>query len=193
MDEHSLLALAAQPLAATVRAVRPDQVAAPTPCREWTVRDLVNHLLFWGPSLVAAADRRTVDLPAATERDVDLTTGDWTGRLVAQLDATVEAWGRAAAWQGTTALGGPPPLPAPMVGGMVLGELVVHGWDLARATGQRPEWSARVLDLVYRELAGTAEQGRDMGVYGPPVPVPDGAPVLGRILGLTGRDPGWTP
>jgi uncharacterized protein (TIGR03086 family) len=84
-------------------------------------------------------------------------------------------------------------LPAAMIGGMVLGEVVVHGWDLARAVDQHPRWPADVLRAVYDEVAKTAEQGREMGVYGPPVLVPDNAPILDRILGMTGRDPNWRP
>lgn len=48
------------------------------------------------------------------------------------------------------------------------------------------------MDYVYREVGMTADQGRQMGVYGPHVPVSDAAPLLDRILGLTGRDPAWT-
>ena len=83
-------------------------------------------------------------------------------------------------------------LPAPMICGMVLGELVVHGWDLARATGEEPEWDDEVLRFVYRELEMTAEQGREMGVYGDRVDVSGTAPMLEKILGMTGRDPHWT-
>jgi uncharacterized protein (TIGR03086 family) len=84
-------------------------------------------------------------------------------------------------------------LPAPMIGGMVLAEVVVHGWDLARATGQHPVWPGELLAAVLDEVAKTAAQGREMGVYGPEVKVPDDAPVLDRILGLTGRDPNLRP
>ncbi len=89
-------------------------------------------------------------------------------------------------------MGSPMELPAPMIGGMVLGEFVVHGWDLARATGQEPEWDDEVLSFVYRELEMTAEQGREMGVYANRVAVPDTASLLDKLLGMTGRDPLWT-
>jgi uncharacterized protein (TIGR03086 family) len=76
---------------------------------------------------------------------------------------------------------------------MVLGEFVVHGWDLARATGHDVTWDDTVLEFALEWLVQTAEQGRAMGVYGAAVPVPENAPVLDRLLGLTGRDPQWTP
>jgi uncharacterized protein (TIGR03086 family) len=86
-------------------------------------------------------------------------------------------------------MGGPTDLPAALVGGMVVAELVVHGWDLARATGRQPAWDDDLLAYLYDEVAKTAEQGREMGVYGPEVAVPASASLLDRTLALTGRDP----
>lgn len=193
MQGHSLIAMAAAPTVATVRAIRSDQLGAPTPCREYDVRALINHLLFWGPSLEGAARKQAVPPPAASEQDVDLAGGEWADAVVAQIDRLVAAWSELDAWEGTTWMGGPTELPAPTIGGMVLGELVVHGWDLARATGQEPRWNDGVLKYLHREVEQTAEQGRQMGVYGDPVQVPATAAVLDRTLGLTGRDPGWAP
>ena len=191
MPAYALAARAATPMIATVRGIAADQLDAATPCRAYDVRKLLNHLLFWGPSLAGAATDAGVAPPAASEPEVDLTGGDWAGAMVDQIDRTATAWGEPAAWQGSTRMGGPDPLPASMIGGMVLTELVVHGWDLARATGQQPQWEGEVLEFVHQQVAQTAEQGRELGVYGPRVAVPDTAGVLDRILGLTGRDPGW--
>jgi uncharacterized protein (TIGR03086 family) len=171
-----LIGLAVPPTVAVVRGVKPDQVDDPTPCRDWTVGQLIDHLLEWGPGLVAAG-RKGDPVPG--------------GDLEAVYDDLVAAWSDPAAWQGTTRVGGPQDLPAPMIGGMVLAEVVVHGWDLARATGQDVDWDAGLLAVVHREIAATADMGRDMGVYGPAVPV-SGDSHLARALGLTGRDPGWT-
>lgn len=191
VDAHSLIEKAAAPILSTVRGVRADQLGAPTPCREYDVRALINHLLYWGPSLEAAAHKRSVPPPGKSEQAVDLTAGDWAGRLVEQIDRTAAAWREPEAWTGMTVMVSPSGIPAATVGGMVLVEFVVHGWDLARATGQEPAWDGEVLDVLYDEVARTAEQGRAYQVYGEPVPVPDGAPTLARILGLTGRDPDW--
>jgi uncharacterized protein (TIGR03086 family) len=192
MSDAALIARAATPMVEIIRNVKPDQWNAPTPCTEYDVRRLVNHLLFWGPALQAAARRESVPLAAATEQDVDLTDGDWAARLTAQVEGFVAAWGEPSAWEGTTTMGGPTEMPAAMVGGMVLGELVVHGWDLARATGQRPDWPQDVLAFTHRETGAMAEQARQMGIFGPEIPVPATDPVLHRMLGLTGRDPHWT-
>lgn len=193
MTESALVARAATPMNEIVHAIAPDQLRAVTPCTEYDVRGLLNHLLFWAPSLEAAARKEFVPPPAQSESEVVLADGDWARAVDLQLDRSVAAWSRPAAWEGITHMGSPRELPAGMVGGMVLSELVVHGWDLARATGQHAEWDPELLVFVHDEVAKTAEQGREMGVYGPAVEVTDEAPTLDRVLGLTGRDPGWAP
>ena len=167
------------------------------PCAEYDVRALVDHLLFWGPSLVGAGRKELVPPPAGPESDVDLTAeltaGDWATALERHVGELVAAWSEPAAWQGVTRMGGPTELPADLVGGMVVGELVMHGWDLARATGQRPVWDEDLVEYLYAEVARSADQGRAMGVYGPEVTVDSGASALDRALALAGRDPAWTP
>jgi uncharacterized protein (TIGR03086 family) len=86
-------------------------------------------------------------------------------------------------------------MPAPAMGVVALNEVLVHGWDLAVATGQpyRPDPASAEKCLAFAiEFAGSAPEARD-GIYGPVVPVPDDAPVFDRLLGQTGRDPAWTP
>ncbi|MFC4123305.1 TIGR03086 family metal-binding protein [Nocardia rhizosphaerae] len=191
MSDTERVALAAEPLSSLLHTLSPDRLGEPTPCADFDVRALLNHLLFWGPSLIGAARKEAVAPPAAAESDVDLTAGDWAAALVAQLGELAEAWRDPAAWQGVTRMGGPTELPAPLVGGMVVGELVVHGWDLARAVGATVRWEPELLDRVLDETAATAAQGRAMGIYGPEVPVSSDAPPIDRVLGLTGRDPRW--
>ena len=175
----SHMSTAAGALADVVRAIESDQLTNPTPCTEFDVRELVHHLLYWGPSLEAAARKENV-----SPSDVEVT--DWRGALLAQLDRTVDAWAPESAWKGETSMG-----PARVVGEMLVGELAVHAWDLARATGQTLDLPGDLLAYLYDGIAAGAEQGREMGLYGPEVPVPADAPLLDRILGLTGRDPAW--
>lgn len=177
--------------AAIVEAIDPSQLTAPTPCAEYDVRSLINHLLFWGPPLEAAARKEALMPPAAAESEVDLTRENWSADLTGQLLRTADAWSDPAAWDGTTPLGGNESS-APVIGGMVLVEFVVHGWDLASATGQQATYDTDVLDYVHTAAAGHAAYGRELGLYGPEVPVPPDAPLLARTLGVTGRDPKWT-
>ncbi len=123
---------------------------------------------------------------------MDLTGGDWAADLVTHLDRTADSWSEPGAWEGTTHMGGPTELPASLVGGMVVVEMLVHGWDLAKATDQRLELDDDLLDFVHEEVAKTAEQGRAMDVYGAEVTVTPSSSTLDKLLGLTGRDPAWT-
>lgn len=188
----SHLSNAAEAIAAVVREITDDQLANKTPCSEYDVRALVNHLLFWGPAEAGAGRKESVDLPAAGESGVDLTTGDWRGDLLAVLTDVTSSWAPAGAWEGTTSMGSPHQLPAPVLGDMITGELAVHGWDLAVATGQRLALPADTLAHLHDAVSAGAEQAREMGLYGPPVPVPADAPALDRVVAMTGRDPGWT-
>ncbi|MEU8133991.1 TIGR03086 family metal-binding protein [Streptodolium elevatio] len=187
----SYLSNAAEAMAAVARGITDDQLANKTPCAEYDVRGLVNHLLFWGPSLAGGGRKESVPQPAGTESDVDLTADDWRRSLLALLDDITASWAPPSAWEGETTMGTPHPLPAPVLGEMIVGELVVHGWDLAVATGQQLELPADLLAHLHDTVSAGVEQGRQMGMYGPEVAVPADAPTLDRILGLTGRDPAW--
>lgn len=172
MANAALTARAATPLVETIHNITPSQLSAQTPCAEYDVGKLVNHLLFWGPSLEGAALKESVAPPAETEAAVDLTRGEWAVALQMQLQRITAAWSEPGAWQGLTRMGGPMDMPASLIGGTVIGELVVHGWDLARATDQHPAWDEDLLRYVHEEVANSAEQGRQMGIYGPEVTVP---------------------
>ncbi len=187
----SHLSNAAEAMAAIVRTITDDQLANKTPCTEYDVRALVNHLLFWGPSLAGAGRKESVAQPAAAESEVDLAAGDWRGRLLALLDDITSSWAPPSAWEGETTMGTPHPLPASIMGDMIVGELAVHAWDLAAATGQRLELPADLLTHLHDTVFAGVEQGRKLGMYGPQVAVPADASALDRVLGLTGRDPAW--
>ena len=191
MQGYSVMRSAAMPTIAIVRNVGDDQLHLPTPCTEFDVLELIDHLLFWAPSLEGAARKELVP-SGDVNGEASAGPEDERVALIDQIDRVVKAWSEPDAWVGMTRMGSPMELPATMIGGMVLGEFVVHGWDLARATGQGFGWDGEVLSFVHRELELTAEQGRAMGVYKDRVAVPDTAPLLDRILGLTGRHPGWT-
>ncbi len=118
---------------------------------------------------------------------------DWRSRLPEQLDALVVAWRAPSAREGMAVAGGVE-MPAPMMAVVALDELVVHGWDLAVATGQR--YSVSDVDAeTCTTFAGSVGESAEerAGLYGPRVPVPAAAPPFDRLLGLTGRDPGWRP
>ncbi|HSA48885.1 MAG TPA: hypothetical protein VLH10_02075 [Yinghuangia sp.] len=72
-------------------------------------------------------------------------------------------------------------------------ELVLHGWDAAKATGQEPAFSQDTAEAVLSLVEQYAGVYREYDGFAVPVPVPVGAPALERALALSGRDPGWTP
>ena len=185
-----LIGTAAAPHAALVRAASHVPLDSPTPCGAWDLRALLGHLLHWTPVLADAGRGAPVTPP---DGSADPVTGDWADTLNTARDRLADTWSNPAAWQGTVSLGGPEPLPAPMIGGMVLAELVLHGWDLGRALGLEPEWTADVLAAAREAVEGMAAQGREMGVFGPEVAVGDDASTLDRVVAVSGRDPGWSP
>lgn len=190
MRPDRLLSAVAAPLGEAARGITDDLLPAPTPCEGYDVRALLAHLLHWAPSLAGAGRKKPVPPPAADPAPLG---PGWRAALEERTADLVAAWGEPSAWEGTTRLAGAPEMPAPMVGGMVLTEFTVHAWDLARATGGTVRWNPDAVAYTHDAVARTAEMGRTMGAYGPEVPVPETAPLIDRLLGLTGRDPAWAP
>ncbi|MBB4687799.1 TIGR03086 family metal-binding protein [Amycolatopsis jiangsuensis] len=184
MSDHSaLLAPAATELLRVAAAV--PSLDAHTGCADYDVRGLLDHLLYWGPRLAAAGRRES---SAAPESDVALVEDDWPALLEKQTEELVAAFASASAWTGTVTFG-PAELPAAVVGDMVLGEFVLHGWDLARASGTTLSCSDDAAAAVLASAVAMGERARSTGVYGAEVPVPVTAPLLDRALGASGRDP----
>ncbi|HZF87056.1 TIGR03086 family metal-binding protein [Streptomyces sp.] len=180
-------------LARLVAGVPDDRLAGPTPCPRYTVRNLLGHL---SGLAVAFRDAGRKNLGATTDTDPDATLPDigpgWREELPKVLDELAGAWRDPAAWTGMTRAGGVD-LPGEVAGLVLVDELVVHGWDLARATGQEYTPDPAALSACHAFLAeGVDDPGRD-ALFGPVVDVPADAPLLDRAVGLSGRDPGWTP
>lgn len=184
----ALLEGAARAAGPVVHGVREEQLGDPTPCSEYDVRALLDHLMHVVVSFRALAAKGEADF-STTPRYV-LEDGGWRSRFDTETARLVEAWAAPGALEGTSRGMG---MPQRTVAGMVLGDLTVHAWDVARATGQdfTPHGpSIPVLLDIWRELA---PMGRKMGVFGEPFPVPEDASGFVELLGLSGRDPGWRP
>ncbi|MEU9030972.1 TIGR03086 family metal-binding protein [Streptomyces sp. NPDC048383] len=170
------------------------RLGEPTPCPAYAVGDLLGHL---AGLCVAFRDAARKDLGPTTDTDpesgVPALPADWREELPRVLDELAAAWQDPAAWTGMTRAGGVD-LPGEVAAAVAADELVVHGWDLARATGQEYAPDQAALRAAHAFLLAAAQEGdRGGGIFGPVVPVPDGAPLLDRAVGLSGRDPGWTP
>lgn len=135
------------------------------------------------------ATARKLSPPPDTLRPADSARldPDWPTLLPQRLDELAEAWDDPAAWAGETTAGDVT-LPAAAAGMFALDELVVHGWELARATGVTYEPDPDAVEACARFLA---DAPRAPELFGPVVAVSHGAPALDRLIGLTGRDPGW--
>jgi uncharacterized protein (TIGR03086 family) len=170
-----------------VHTVGADQWSAPTPCTEWDVRALVNHLAvehLWVPPLLAGKTVAEVG---------DAFDGDRLG------DDPVAAWDAAAAGS-TAGFAEPGALdrtvhlsygdrPARDYCREMVLDLVVHSWDLARAIGADEHVDPDLVELAYGHIAPIVHLWQDAGIFAPPVPVPDDADLQTRLLALTGRRP----
>ncbi|MEV2220740.1 TIGR03086 family metal-binding protein [Nocardia vinacea] len=181
---------AAAALEAVAGAITDDQLSAPTPCTDTSVRDLLAHVIGLTEAFRQAATKEAVgrSVPPAVGPESAL-PADWRSRIPAQLKALVEAWRDPAAWDGETEAGGVS-APAVVMATIALDEIVVHTWDLARATDQQPSVDPAHSTILLEFLRDTPPEGTP-GMFGPVVQVPETAPSLDRIVGLTGRDPSW--
>ena len=118
----------------------------------------------------------------------------WRTRIPGQLDVLAAAWQAESAWSGMTRAGGLD-MPAEVAGRVAINEIVVHGWDIATATGQPYSCEPELLEAAYEFVQSAVDQNPEgtPGLFGAPVAVPDDAPLLDRLIGLTGRDPAWGP
>lgn len=180
---------AVQRMRRLVAAVPEGALGQPTPCAQYTVGDLLDHIGGLALAFTAAAVKRP--LAGGPSGNAERLADDWRTRIPHDLAALAEAWRHPAAWTGMTGAGGVE-LPGEVAGIVALDEVVIHGWDLAKATGQFAGYEGRDLDAVFSMVQHFRSSGTE-GLFGPPVAVPEGAPLLDRIVGLAGRDPGWQP
>jgi uncharacterized protein (TIGR03086 family) len=180
-----------------VEGVTDDRLADPTPCAGTSVAGLLDH--FMGLALAftwAARKNRPAEAGDGTPRaDPAQLDPAWRTLLPERLHDLAEAWRDPAAWDGV-ALAGGVTMPSAVLGVVALDELVMHGWDLARATDQPfrcDPASAEAVLAFTTDAAKPENAAMRHGLFGPIVEVPDDAPSFERALGLAGRDPAWTP
>ncbi|MFE0844423.1 TIGR03086 family metal-binding protein [Streptomyces rochei] len=181
-----LLDAAARQAVPVVRGIEDDALTAPTPCADYDVRALVDHLHHVVVQFQELAAKRAADF--STTPSVVRPGTDWRAAFAREADALVAAWAAPGAEEGTT---GQMELPARTVAHMALLDLTVHAWDLAVATGQSYAADTAVLTELVGAVEAMAPQAREYGVFGPEVPTPGHATESERVLALTGRDPRW--
>jgi uncharacterized protein (TIGR03086 family) len=178
-----------------LRGVPGELLDAPTPCPGYTLGDLVDHVGGLTIAFTAAAKKTFGDATSqGPTGDAANLSDDWRIRIPRDLAALADAWRDPTAWTGMTQAGGLE-LPGEVAGLVALDEIVIHGWDVARASGQPYDADPRLLEAVHGFVAQFSEPGQEAareGLFGPVVEVPEDAPFLDRVIGLTGRDPAWS-
>jgi uncharacterized protein (TIGR03086 family) len=178
-------------VARVVAGVRDDQLTDPTPCTGTSVAAMLDHLVGLTVAFRMAAEKTVPG--GGPSADAANLAPDWRTRIPAQLEALAAAWRDPRAWEGTAEAGGVQ-MPAPAMAAVAVNEVLVHGWDLAVATGQSYRSDAASVQASLEFVGDRSDPANEPeGLFGPVVPVPDDAPAFDRLLGRTGRDPGWTP
>ncbi|MCM2392782.1 TIGR03086 family metal-binding protein [Streptomyces sp. CWNU-1] len=190
---HPDLRPAARAVAQLAEGIGNERLGDPTPCPQYAVRELLGHLVGLA---TAFRDAGRKDLGPTTGTDPQAALpelpDDWRTLLPLRLDELARAWVPVAAWEGQTQAGGIA-LPAQIAGRVAVNELVVHGWDLARATGQPYAPEEASLRLSYELLEPSDHDPGREAIFGPVVEVPAGASLLDQVVGRSGRRPDWRP
>ena len=173
-----------------VKAAPADQMSARTPCTEWDVRALLNHVIG---TLWLAAALLSDQAPRYPMAPGGLPPGDLAGDdpAAAYAEAAAAALTAAAAGDALTR-GHVTPLgemPGPALAGFTTLDIVVHGWDLATATGQPADLDARLAAHVlgFAEQAITPQTRAPR--IGPPLAIAPDAPVTHQLVAFLGRNP----
>jgi uncharacterized protein (TIGR03086 family) len=171
----------------TVERITPDQLHLPTPCSEWDVRALLNHVvgtLSLGAALLSDTAPTVAmgpgELPATDVLDGDPQKAYRTG-VEALLAA---AGGDALDRPHTTPLGD---MPGTVLGGFTTLDIAVHGWDLAVATGQRPAIDDDLAEILLGFARQTITADTREPRIGPEIPAAAGASSTDRLAAFLGR------
>ena len=169
-----------------VTSIGHDDWDRPTPCSDWSVRDLLHHLVYeelWAPPLLAGAtiadigDRFEGDILGADPQPA------WKEAAAACLEAATPD-----RLTSTVHLSFGD-FPGEVYLGQLTADHVIHAWDLARGIGGDDRLDPDLVQFVYDFLAPQADQWRGAGVFAEAVEVPSDADVQSKLLAITGRTP----
>jgi uncharacterized protein (TIGR03086 family) len=178
---------AAEEMSALIATVPDEMLGRATPCPAYRLGDLIDHVGGVALAFTAAAAKDRGPLTGAPRPgDAARLSEDWRTRIPRNLSAMAAAWRDPAAWTGMTQAGGVD-LPGEVAGLAGLDELVVHAWDIARASGQKLTTDPASVAAAHGFLAAAG------GPFGPVVAVAAERPLLDQVLALAGRNPDWAP
>jgi len=169
-----------------VAGVADDQMSNTTPCEGWDVRALMNHLVsgnLWAAELGAGA---TID-EVGTRLDGDVLGDDALGAYEASAKLASAIFEAPGALERPCAVSYGP-VPGSVYAGHRFIDVLVHGWDLATATGQDTTLDPELVEAAYELLLAEADLVRASGMFGDDLAVPDDANPQTRMLAFIGRD-----
>jgi uncharacterized protein (TIGR03086 family) len=152
-----------------------DQLDAPTPCEGWDVRTLLNHMVESQRYFARSAQGKEASISPAPP---DLIGDDPAGIYAQGRDDTIRTFSD----DGVVERTGPSL-------GIAFSDSLLHGWDLARATGQDTTMPDGLAQAAYGIVHGAFTDDQRKGVFGPELPVGDDATAQEKLLAYTGRDP----
>jgi uncharacterized protein (TIGR03086 family) len=175
-----------------VAGVEDDQLAAPTPCSDYRVGDLIDHL-DQVSRVFAALARQSAAIPTIGDGpDAGHLEHGWRDVVADHVAVLGAAWSDPAAWQ-DVADSPAPALPNHVWGKVALTELVVHGWDLATATARSISFPEPTLRACLDHVTLFIPNAPAPALWGPRVDVAPTVGLLDRIVAMTGRRPGPSP
>ena len=165
-----------------VSGIKPDQAGLPTPCTEFDVHALVNHIVYDLRIFKTTLTEGEREAPGA-----DLIGDDWSAAYHAAAQDLLTTW-RAHGTEGMlkTRLG---EFPVKWAIGQHLSDIAVHGWDIARATGQPADFDPEVGEAALEWARQNLKPQFRGQAFGAEVPVAPDAPLYDRLAGFFGRDP----
>lgn len=175
MEPLDLYAQASEWTAGLVRGGA-DQLDQETPCDEWDVRTLVSHMIDTQNYFAAKARGQDAPLPRPTPPD--LVGSDPVAAYDAARRDTLSAFGEPGGVE-----------KAGMGVGIAFSDALLHGWDLATATGQDTTMPDGMAQAAYDTIHGKFTPEQRKGVFKPEVQVGDDATPQQRLLAYTGRNP----
>lgn len=191
IETQNLLKPVLADLAEVIDDMSPTQLAAPTPCTEMDVAALRDHVLTW--TAIFAGGYADAEGNAPMGIAEGFTTPADPGAALRESAATLDGAVRGGAAERPLSLGGSA-MPGDMALSMILWEYVVHGWDLATATGTSwaPDDAAVNASLEFAPGMLTPDFQGEGKAFAPRVDVAEDADPLDRLLALSGRNPTWT-
>jgi uncharacterized protein (TIGR03086 family) len=189
MDQAAMMGKVLDETNRVVGGIEPSQLDNPSPCDEWTVRDVLNHVTS-GATMFAVCVR---DGSISDERLGELMTGDslgtdYKGSFRAASTAAMDAFAEPGAAEKMVKL----PfgeMPAGVAINIAIFDVATHTWDLAKGTGQTMQLDPEVLGAAYELAQAMIPDMRAGGLVGEEVIVAVDAPMEDRLAGLAGRTP----